>query len=125
MEKVAIPSLDNKGLNSSVFEHFGRAPYFTLITIEGGKITNIEVLENPQAVGHAHGALPKYLSEMNVTTIIALGMGIKAKERFQQLGIKVITGASGKISEVIEAFLKGKLVTKPYEPGCRCRHSHD
>ncbi|OYT25316.1 MAG: hypothetical protein B6U95_09650 [Thermofilum sp. ex4484_82] len=45
--KIAIPSVDDKGLDSFVEQHFGRAKYYTIIELKGKEIEKIEVIENP------------------------------------------------------------------------------
>jgi len=41
--------------------------------------------------------------------VIAYGMGGRAVDFFNQLGIDVITGASGRVEEVVDDFLKGRI----------------
>ncbi|MEO2083687.1 MAG: NifB/NifX family molybdenum-iron cluster-binding protein, partial [Desulfurobacteriaceae bacterium] len=54
--KVAVPLESNSGLDSPVCEHFGRAPYFALITVKGGEV-EVDIFENP-IVEHSAGAIP-------------------------------------------------------------------
>ncbi len=89
-----------------VSAHFGRCPYFTIVSIDDGKITNKEVIENP---GHHPGFIPQFLQERSVECIISGGMGRRAKGFFNELGIQAIVGVSGKIDEVIEKLQKGTL----------------
>jgi len=120
--RIAIPSETDSGLESFVSEHFGRSPYYVLIDIEENKIANVKVVENPFEE-HAPGLVPKFLKEMNVDVVIAMGMGPRAQMWFNQFRIQVITGAKGKIKEVIEAYLRGDLKSVPYTPK-RKFHEH-
>jgi len=43
--------------------------------------------------------------------VIAYGMGGRAADFFNQLEIKVVTGANGKVKDVVDAFLKGNIRT--------------
>jgi len=54
-----------------VSAHFGRCPSFTIVNIEEGKVVNKDVVDNP---GHQPGALPKFLHEKGVDSIVAGGM---------------------------------------------------
>jgi len=90
-----------------VSAHFGRCPEFTLAEIEGNKLIKTETIPNP---GHAPGAIPEYLHGKGVEIVICGGIGARATQLFADYGIKVIAGASGKINDVLEAFIKGTLV---------------
>ena len=99
--KIAI-STDN----GNVSEHFGRCPEFTLVEIKENKIIKKEVIDNP---GHKVGFLPKFLSEQKVEYVIAGGAGFRAQQFFNEFGIKLITGVQGKVDDVINDFIKGKI----------------
>jgi len=96
-----------------VSEHFGRCPEFTILEIEDNKIKNKKIIKNP---GHATGFLPKYFKEQGVSCVIAGGAGFRAQELFEQFGIKLITGIQGKVDEIINNFITGKL--KQGEDSC-------
>jgi len=113
--RIAIPSEDNRALEGFVGEHFGRSPYYVLVDIEGGKIVNVKLVESGFAQ-HVPGEIPNFLKSLGVNLVIARGMGTRAKEFFKRLGIQVITGAHGRIKEVVEAYLKGELKSSLYEP---------
>lgn len=106
---IAVPSEDEKGLDSYVAHHFGRAPYFTLIDIEEGEIRDVRVLEAPTS--HEPGDLPTLLRRNNVEVILAYGMGGRAAAFFESYGIKVLTGVEGRVKEVVKAFIEGRLKT--------------
>jgi predicted Fe-Mo cluster-binding NifX family protein len=95
----------------SVAQHFGKCPIFTIIDIENGKITSKKFVENPSYGSHQPGAVPMFLKNQNVDCVIAGGMGPKAIMMLESFGIKVLVGVTGKIEEVIEAFIKGTLIT--------------
>jgi len=89
-----------------VSPHFGRCPSYTIIDIEGNKVTKKEIIDNP---GHQPGFIPQFLHQRGVECIVAGGMGTRATGFFNELGIKTIVGVTGKIDEVIEKILKGSL----------------
>ena len=106
--RVAIPSADSAGLEGHVADHFGRAEYYTFIDLDGKNIKNIEVVKTP-FIEHGPGDIPKFIHEHGGNLVIARGMGHRAIEFFQQLGIDVITGAQGKIKDVMDLFIKEML----------------
>jgi len=89
-----------------VSAHFGRCPSFTIAEIEEGKVLKIEEINNP---GHQPAFLPNFLAERGVKYIICGGMGNRAQMLFAEKKITPVIGVTGKIEEVIEKFVQGKL----------------
>ena len=58
MKRIAFSCEDKNGLNSEMSMHFGRCPFFTLIDVEEGKMTNAQVVANPAFENHVPGAVP-------------------------------------------------------------------
>jgi Mrp family chromosome partitioning ATPase/predicted Fe-Mo cluster-binding NifX family protein len=129
-DKGAVEFLDMKGLENiveilehmevkkmkiavasekeNVTEHFGHCESFTIFHVENNQINKSEVIPNP---GHKPDFLPNFLNDMGVNAIISGGMGAGAIEIFNEKGIKVITGASGKARTAVEQYLEGKLIS--------------
>jgi len=99
--KIAI-STDN----GEVSPHFGRCPEFTIIEVEDNKIIKKEVIDNP---GHMTGFLPKFFNEQGVDCVIAGGAGFRAQQLFNEFDIELITGVQGKVDDIIDDLIKGKL----------------
>ena len=99
--KIAIATIEG-----TVAEHFGRCPEYTLASIEEGRVKHCKTLDNP---GHEPGFLPRFLSEHGVDCILAGGMGPRAQQLFNELDIKVVTGVSGAVEQVLSDFLAGDL----------------
>lgn len=106
--RIAIPAKDDKGLESYVCEHFGRARYFVFVDVQDDKIGNVDVVKS-QFEEHSPGDLPNFIKEHGGEVVLAYGMGRKAIAYFQSLGIQVVTGACGKIKDVVEAFINQAL----------------
>jgi len=101
--KIAISCDGNE-----VSEHFGRCEKYIIFEAEKGKLKSKIGLANP---GHEPFFLPRFLKERGVQKIICQGIGPRATNLFEQLGIEVIAGISGNVDEVIEKYLKGELET--------------
>lgn len=97
-----------------VSAHFGRCPSFTIVDIENGEIAQKEIIENPC---HQPGAIPEFLHQRGVECIACGGMGRRATQYFDALGIQTIVGVTGRIAEVVEKLRKGIL--KGGESLCR------
>jgi predicted Fe-Mo cluster-binding NifX family protein len=89
-----------------VSAHFGRCPSFTIVEIEEGNVLEVEEINNP---GHQPAFLPNFLAERGVKYIICGGMGNRAQMLFAEKKITPVIGVTGKIEEVIEKFVQGKL----------------
>ena len=126
--KIAI-STDGEMVSA----HFGRCPSFTIVDIEKENVVGKEIIENP---GHQPGYIPKFLHERGVNCIVTGGMGMRAMDLFQQMGIETIMGITGRVDGVIEEILAGTL--KGGESLCKpgggkgygiekdeCNHSHE
>jgi len=111
--RLAIPAEGNQGLESNVSGHFGRAKYFVFVDVEDNKIKNAEVVEVPFEE-HGPGDLPNFIKEHGGEVVLAYGMGRRAIDYFNSLGIEVVTGAYGKIKDVVEAFINQVLEVDPY-----------
>lgn len=85
-KKIAIPVTSNRVLDA----HFGHCKQFLLFDLEDEKITSEVLMDAPP---HEPGLLPRLLSDIGVTDIIAGGMGHKAIQLFQKAGVNAFVGA--------------------------------
>lgn len=84
MKRIAIP------LNGSKLSpHFGHCEFFGIYEVEAGEIRDIKHLAPPT---HQPGVYPRWLASLQVTDIIAGGMGQKAKDLFESKGISTHIG---------------------------------
>lgn len=102
--KICIPME-----GESVSQHFEHTPKFLIVILEDGKIVSRQIFNSP---GHEPGLLQKIMSELNVTHVIAGGIGRKARDMFEEKNITVICGVTGNIYDAIQALIDGKLVSR-------------
>ena len=107
--RIAISTDDKNGLESTASHHFGRCPCYVFVDFEGAKITTVNSVDNPFYDKHEPGQVPAFINENGVNVMISGGMGRRAIDFFEQYGIQVATGANGKVADVIQAYLDGKL----------------
>ncbi|MFW5902690.1 MAG: NifB/NifX family molybdenum-iron cluster-binding protein [archaeon] len=109
--KVAIPTNNGK-----VAKHFGRAPEYTVFTVQEKEITDKKIIDNP---GHKPGYLPKFLNKKNIDCMVTSGIGKRAIQLFNKFNINVISGAEGEIDKVIQRYIEDKLEgsKNPCDPG--------
>jgi predicted Fe-Mo cluster-binding NifX family protein len=111
--KIAVPAEGNK-----LCSHFGHCQSFYIAEVEDGKIVN-ETTVTPPA--HEPGVFPKWVSEQGINTVIAGGMGEKAKDMLSTYKIDVHLGVPTKATrELVEDYLNDTLVTGKNN----CDHKH-
>jgi len=126
--RIAFASEDKLGTEGAVSAHFGRCPYYTLLEVEEGKVQSSKVVDNPYHGNHVPGKVPEFIHYQGADVMIAGGMGPRAIEFFDGYGIEAVTGAFGKIQDVLDAYLRGELRGAG---GCHhdhpesCGHEHD
>ena len=119
MKRIAFACEDDSGLKAQMSMHFGRCPYYTLIDVEGEEVKNVAVVDNPYFNNHTPGVVPQFISSQKADVMVAGGMGPRAIDMFQGLGIEAATGVSGQVENVLQAYLEGKV--KGTSP---CAHDH-
>ncbi len=107
---IAVPSETRGGLDAGIGVHFGHCELYTLVTLNDGRISAVEVLPN---VPHEQGgcmAPVSHLAQNRVRVLIAGGMGMRPLMGFQQMGIRVFhCGGARTVGEAVAAFSEGKL----------------
>ncbi len=112
---IAFSSEENKGLESLMNHHFGRCPFYIFVKInEENVVEDVKGEANPFAEGHEPGLVPKYIADKGVNVMISGGMGPRAVDFFNRFGVTVVTGATGRVKDALNAYLSGVL--KGYEP---------
>ncbi len=107
--KIAISSTE-EGLESQVNARFGRCPYFVIVEIEDKKIKSEKTIKNTATAqfGGAGITAAQLIANEKVNAIITMNIGPRALGVFQQLSIEIYQG-SGKIKDVVQQFIDGKL----------------
>ena len=106
--RIAI-SAEGKQLDSNLDPRFGRAAYFIILDAE---TMDFEALENTQNFSLPQGAgiqAGKTIADRHVDALITGHCGPKALRVLQNAGIMIVTGAGGKVSDVVDQFRKGML----------------
>jgi len=105
--KIAI-SATGAGLEAEAEPRFGRCPYFIIADTE---TVGFEVMENSSAMaaGGAGISAAQAIAGKGVQAVLTGHCGPNAYEVLSAAGIQIITGVSGKVKDVIEAFQSGKF----------------
>lgn len=109
--KVAFPTNDDKGLDSSLSAEYAHCKYFLIASLDNGKPGKYEIIPNfvPGNVVGERGAVAFMLSGKGVEAVIV--HKIHEKDRLSLVGnsIRIFLGASGTASEAIKQYFDGKL----------------
>lgn len=123
--KVAIITDDGQ----TISQHFGRAPYYLVVTVEEGVVVQREMRnklghnhfssqdQDVHAHNERHGFDPgshdkhKSMAETiaDCEAIICGGMGAGAYESMRQLNIRPVVTDLWKIDDALQAYLSGSL----------------
>ncbi|MBC7223606.1 MAG: NifB/NifX family molybdenum-iron cluster-binding protein [Anaerolineae bacterium] len=107
--RIAVSTDDPNGLDGVVSPHFGRCPFFTLVEIEGNEVREVRAVENPFYQAHQPGQVPAFIHSLGADVMLTGGMGGRAVQFFQQVGIEPVTGAMGTVRQALEGYLGGAL----------------
>jgi predicted Fe-Mo cluster-binding NifX family protein len=124
--KIAAITDDGK----TISQHFGRAPYYMVLTIEEGKIINREQRnklghnhfssqghgEHHHGQGHSndpathnkHVSMAEAIADCEA--LLCGGMGMGAYESMRQLNIKPVVTDLSDIDSAVQAYIDGKLI---------------
>jgi predicted Fe-Mo cluster-binding NifX family protein len=105
--KIAV-SANGPTLDAEVDPRFGRCPYFIIADPE---TMEFEAIDNASAMasGGAGISAAQMVAGKGVAAIITGNCGPNAHQVLSAAGIEMITGASGKVKDVLESYRAGKL----------------
>lgn len=114
--KIGVPSMGEKGLDEQVGEHFGRVPTYTIVDLD---TEEVKVVSNTSHHMGGQGDPPEIMKKEGVDTMLCRGLGRRAIDLFQKLGIDVYIGAHGSVQDAVEAFKQGQLQQATVGDGCQ------
>lgn len=124
--KIAAITDDGK----TISQHFGRAPYYLVTTVENGQIVNRELRDK---LGHTHFVNQPHAEEQpgqphgmddashnkhlqmaeaisDCEALLCRGMGMGAYESMKALNIRPVVTDIASIDEAVMAFVNGQIV---------------
>ena len=121
--RVSISVEKKEGAESKPYNHFGSAPKFLIVNLEGEEI---EVIDNGD-LGHEHGNCQpiKALANKPVDVVIVRGIGAGAISKLNSMGTRVFQGVEGNVGENVELLKANKLMEFTVNNGCNhhdCGH---
>ena len=108
--RIAIPSVNNGGLDGQRSGHFGHCDVFTLVDVEDGQIKEVSTIPNQEHVQGGCMVPVNFLAGHNVNALIVGGIGMRPLMGFRQVGIDVYHDAvRPEIRPVVEDLIAGRL----------------
>lgn len=128
MKQTKVAAITDDG--KTISQHFGRAPYYMVVTIEAGEIVGHELREK---LGHAHFAGETHEAEepgkphgmgpaahdrhtrmaqaiLDCEALLCRGMGMGAYQSMQQHNIKPVVTEIEEIDKAVIAYVEGHIV---------------
>lgn len=121
--RLVVPVMDEGGLDAQLSQHFGRAPYFSVIDVnEEGQVVKHETIANVSEHFGGVGRPPDRILQLSPTALITYGMGPRALRMFQTARVAVLRTTATTVSEVIPAYHHDAL--EELTEGCRQARHH-
>jgi predicted Fe-Mo cluster-binding NifX family protein len=124
-KRIVIPTEDNSGLEAHLAQHFGRAPYYTVVDLDEknqimGVRTELNKGEHVGGSGHPH----EHLLVLKPNIFVVQGMGPGCLSSLQDAGVTVLKATGTTVKEITEQFKEGKL--SALTSGCEnaAHHTH-
>jgi len=105
--KIAVTAT-KPSLDAEVDPRFGRCQYFVIVDLDTMESESIEN-SSSQASGGAGISTGQMIAEKGAEAVLTGNCGPNAFRVLNASGIKVITGATGKILDAIEDYKAGRL----------------
>jgi predicted Fe-Mo cluster-binding NifX family protein len=114
--KIAFPTQEDKGLESSVYSHFGSAHLFIIVDTEQ---ETFETLSNGDRE-HLHGRCQPLnaLGGRKVDAVVVGGIGAGALSKLNSSGIRAYRAVEGSVSENLKLIKSGFLPIFNMEQTC-------
>jgi predicted Fe-Mo cluster-binding NifX family protein len=104
--RLCIPTRDDSGRQAQLSEHFGRAPYYTVVDTDD---SSVEVVENES--DHYGGATqpPVFVANLDVDAVVVEEVGERSMSVFERRGIDVYRANQTDVESMVDAFERGVL----------------
>jgi len=122
-DRIVVPTIGQEGLNATLAEHFGRAPYFAVVDLnDNGDIVDVKTVPNVGEHAGGMGYTHDHILGLQPNAIVVYGMGPRGLNTFQSAGVAVLRANANTVGEVIAAYKDDKL--QELTEGCQHAHHH-
>lgn len=107
--KLCIPVIENKGLDSVVSDHFGRAPFHIIVDLETDHIDSLRKANECGDEDHGHCMPVDLLLSNGVKVVACKGIGRGAVNRLRSNDIALFSTTAHTVREVVDDYRAQKL----------------
>lgn len=108
--RIVVPVSDEKGIDSSLSQHFGRAPFYVIVDLDAnGQVVYQKTVPNTSEHFGGVGLPPDIIHQMKPNALVTYGLGSRALSMFRDRGIAVLRTEANTVREVIKAYNKNEL----------------
>jgi len=119
--RIVVPISEDKGMNSLLSDHFGRAPLFAYLELdEAGRVLSLKTVPNTSEHFGGTGFPPDRILQLKPDVVITYGMGPRALSQFQEAKVAVLRANSSTVQTVVSSCVKDEL--EELTEGCRDAH---
>jgi predicted Fe-Mo cluster-binding NifX family protein len=108
--RLVFPTDETQGYLSKRGAHFGKAKFYTVITLENDDISDVEVVQNP---GHNSGGCSSAVDNimsLKPDALVVSGIGGSPAKGFHNAGLDLYFDPQSMIvKDSIDRFLRGEL----------------
>lgn len=114
--KICIPTTSDLGLEAPLSEHFGRAPFYSVLDVKTERVKTIRNPDCHRNPGSCHH-LP-LLKAQGVDAVACARLGRRAHRAMIGEGIAVLSATQSTVAQVLEAARAGELSAASEPRGC-------
>lgn len=119
--RIVVPVSDEKGIDSHLSQHFGRAPFYAIIDLdEKGQVIGQGTIANTSEHFGGVGLPPDRILQLKPKALVTYGLGSKALRMFQDVGVAVLRTEANTVREVVSAYNNDELQELTH--GCHQAH---
>ncbi len=108
--RIVVPVSDERGNDSQLSQHFGRAPYYAIVDLdEKGNIVSESTIPNTSEHFGGVGLPPDRIMQLKPKALVTYGLGSKALRMFQDAGVAVLRTEVNTVREVVNAYNNDEL----------------
>ncbi len=121
--RIVVPVSDERGIDAQLSQHFGRAPFYTIIDLDDeGNVIGQGTISNTSEHFGGTGLPPDRILQLRPKALVTYGLGSRALMRFQDAGVAVLRTEANTVGEVVSAYNNGEL--QELTQGCHHAHHH-
>lgn len=110
-KKIAIPVDNKQGLRSEISDHFGRANYFALVSIDEKEIEDVELKENEfkEKKVRAGLAVSHFIAGEKIDILVTKQIGEISFHVLRDHLVDVYKAEGQRVQEIVDSFVDDKL----------------